>query len=110
MLVPNAERAQVDIRKLTHYLLNPDHATGSDKARIWFSALGITAEDAGRLSSYLLDAVRTNAAILGIRDHWGQRYTVDFLLEWNGRRAIIRTGWIIADDSDIPRLTTAYPR
>ena len=34
---------------------------------------------------------------------------VDFLLEWRGKQAMIRSGWIIEHDSNTPRLTTCYP-
>jgi len=34
MLLRNAERAEVDIRKLTDYCLNPEHAEGKHKAPI----------------------------------------------------------------------------
>ena len=40
---------------------------------------------------------------------YGQRYTADFLLARREKQAIVRSGWIIEHDSDIPRLTTCYP-
>ncbi|WP_157134109.1 DUF6883 domain-containing protein [Crocosphaera watsonii WH 8501] len=36
-------------------------------------------------------------------------YTIDFTLKWQNKSAIIRTGWIIENNSKIPRLTTCYP-
>ncbi|MDB9478860.1 hypothetical protein PN463_09555 [Dolichospermum circinale CS-537/03] len=45
-LLPNAENAVVDIRKLRDYSLNPNHSTGKDKARLFSSILGMTAENA----------------------------------------------------------------
>jgi hypothetical protein len=56
-----------------------------------------------------LQAVKTAGAQLGRRDAYGQRYTVDVLLEWRDKRAMVRSGWIIEYDSDTPRLTTCYP-
>lgn len=73
------------------------------------AALGITADHARDLRAMLLEIILTHDAQLGLRDEYGQRYTVDFVLEWSGRRAMIRSGWIIEDDSDTPRLTTCYP-
>ena len=70
----------------------------------------ITAEHADELSIELFTAVKSNDAKIGKFDRYGQRYTVDFLLEWRGKSAIIRSGWIIAHGSDVPRLTTAFPR
>lgn len=110
MRVPFAENAEIDIRKLTEYVLNLGHANGKHKAILWSSALGVTVDDAEELSAVLLDAVRFNDATIGKFDRHGQRYTVDFLFEWRGKSAIIRSGWIISRGSAIPRLTTAFPR
>jgi len=41
MLIPNAENAVVDIRKLRDYCLNPDHDEGKHKARLFSSILDI---------------------------------------------------------------------
>ena len=109
MPIPNAERAVVDIRKLRDYCLNPLHDEGQHKARMFAAALGLTAEDAEALQVFLLQAVKTADGQLGRRDAYGQRYTVDVLLTWRDKQAIVRSGWIIEHDSDTPRLTTCYP-
>jgi len=108
MLIPNAERAVVDIRKLRDYCLNPLHDDGKHKARL-FAAIGITATDAEALREVLLQIVKTHEARLGRRDAYGQRYTVDFSLTWSGKQAVIRSGWIIEHETETPRLTTGYP-
>ena len=33
----------------------------------------------------------------------------NFSIEWQNKSAILRSGWIIEDDSGIPKLTTCYP-
>ncbi|MEZ4727173.1 MAG: hypothetical protein R3E79_08585 [Caldilineaceae bacterium] len=109
MTIPNAEHAVVDIRKLRDYCLNPLHEEGKHKARLFVAALGMTASDADALRTILLQVVRSYEAQLGRRDAYGQRYTLDFLLEWQGRQALIRTGWIIEQGGDVPKLTTCYP-
>ncbi len=109
MPIPHAERAVVDIRKLRDYCLNPMHDEGQHKARLFATALGITADDAEDLRTLLLQAVNITDGQLGRRDVYGQRYTVDFLLEWRDKQAMVRSGWIIEHDSDTPRLTTCYP-
>jgi hypothetical protein len=108
MPIPNAERAVVDIRKLRDYCLNPLHDEGQHKARMFATALGVTAEDAEALQALLLQAVKTADVQLGRRDSYGQRYTVDVLLTWRDKQAIGRSGWIIEHGSDTPRLTTCY--
>ena len=108
MPIPHAQRAEVDLRKLRDYCVDLDHEEGKHKARL-FAAAGITADQAENLRAALLEMILTNDAKLGLRDEFGQRYTVDFWFEWRGKQAMIRSGWIIEHDSDTPRLTTCYP-
>jgi hypothetical protein len=109
MVIPNAEQAIVDIRKLRDYCLNPQHNEGKHKARLFAAVLGMSDDDADALRERLLQIVKTQDAQLGRRDAYGQRYTVDFRLEWQGKQAMIRSGWIIEHGTLVPRLTTCYP-
>ena len=109
MLIPNAERAVVDIRKLRDYCLNPAHDEGKHKARLFAAALGMTADNAEELRDALLQVSKTHAAQFGRRDGYGQRYIIDFTFDWRGKQATIRSGWIIEHGSNTPRLTTCYP-
>lgn len=108
-LLPHAEKAVVDIRKLRDYCLNPEHDDGKHKARLFLSSLGMTADNAEELRQILLEVVKTREVRLGRQDEFGQRYTLDFPLEWQNRSATLRSGWIIENGSEIPRLTTCYP-
>ena len=49
MIIPNADRAVIDIRKLRDYCLNPAHNEGKHKARLFSAKLGITRQDAEAL-------------------------------------------------------------
>jgi hypothetical protein len=109
MLIPNAEDAVVDISKLRDYCLNPEHIDGRHKARLFASILGITADHAEELRQILLGVVRAQDAQLGRQDEFGQRYTLDFTIEWQNRSATIRSGWIVEHSSGVPKLTTCYP-
>ena len=109
MKIPNADRAVVDVRKLRGYSLNPTHRTGKHKARMFAAALGITADDAEALRDILLKAVKAYDAELGLKDSYGQRYQVDFTLEWRGKQAVVRSAWIIEPDVPYPRSTSCYP-
>ena len=109
MLVPNAENAVVDIRKLRDYCLNPQHDDGKHKARLFSAILGMTAENAEELRQILLAVIKTHEARLSRQDEFGQRYTLDFAIEWQNRNATLRSGWIIEHNSEIPKLTTCYP-
>ncbi len=108
MKLPNAKHATVDIRKLREYALNPDHGTGKHKARKFEAYLGMNARHANELRDILLCIAQTHEAEPSETDMYGQRYRIDFMLEWKNKAALIRTGWIIAHDSYIPRLTTCY--
>lgn len=109
MPIPNAENAVVNICKLRDYCLNIEHNDGKHKARLFASILGMTANNAEELRQILLEVVKTQEAQLGRQDEFGQRYTLDFVLEWQNRSATVRSGWIIEHDSNVPRLTTCYP-
>ena len=109
MLIPNAENAVVDIRKLRDYCLNREHDDGKHKARLFSSTLGMVVENAEELREILLEVVKTHEARLGRWDEFGQRYILDFTLEWQNRSATLRSGWIVEHGSEIPRLTTCYP-
>lgn len=108
-LLPHAQNGVVDIRKLRDYCLSSEHDDGRHKARLFSSILGMTADNAEELRQILLEAIKTREAQLGRRDGFGQRYTLDFTIEWQNRSAILRSGWIIEHGSEIPRLTTCYP-
>lgn len=109
MLIPNAEKAVVDIRKLRDYCLNLEHDDGKHKARLFLSTLGLTADNAEELRQILLEVIQSHETRLGRQDEFGQRYTLDFTIEWQNRSATLRSGWIIENGSKIPRLTTCYP-
>jgi hypothetical protein len=108
MLLPNGESAIVDIRKLRDYCLKPDSPRGSRKARVFASALGITAVDAAKLREKLLGVARTGEAQPGELDMYGQRYMIDFEMETEIGKAVVRSGWIILRDENVPRLATCY--
>lgn len=108
MLLPNGGNAIVDVRKLRDYCLNPDNPRGSNKARVFASALGVTANEAELLRTQLLDAAQTTEVSLGEFDSYGQRYTMDFEMVTKVGAAVVRSGWIILHEENNPRLTTCY--
>lgn len=62
MMLPNAEKAILDIRKLREYTLNPSHLAGSNKARVFASCLGIGQQDDELLRSVCLRVILNNEA------------------------------------------------
>ena len=110
MMLPNSERAILDIRKLREYTLNPGHLAGGNKARVFASCLGIGQQDAEVLRSVCLRAILSNVATEKVADSHGKRYQVDFVMQHQGKSVIVRTGWIIRTGEDVPRLTSCYVR
>ena len=107
MKLPNAERSEVDIRKLTEYCLNTQHPRGRHKARV-FASFGITHKDAEELRTALLGAATSVEAQPGAATPHGQRYLLDFDLTRLDRVIKIRGTWIVRADEDFPRLTSCY--
>ena len=58
MKLPNPEDAIVDDQKLSGYSLNPHHADGQHKARVFKSALNLDRRNVSELKSALLKAVK----------------------------------------------------
>ncbi|WKZ35598.1 MAG: hypothetical protein QY332_18465 [Anaerolineales bacterium] len=108
MKLPNANHAVVEIEKLRDYCLSANHPRGRHKARVFATALGITANDAEELRQAIMSAVVTEKATPTERDEYGQRYVVDFRMKIQGRQADVRTSWIVRIGEDHPRLTSCY--
>lgn len=108
MHLPGADRAVVDIVKLRDYCLSPTHPRGRHKARVFAATVGLTAADAEELRQALLEAARTGVAIAGRADKYGQRYAVDFDFVRAGKRARVRSAWIILTGEDFPRFTSCH--
>jgi hypothetical protein len=108
MKLPNARRAVAEIEKLRDYCLSANHPRGRHKARVFATALDMTADDAEELRQAILSAVLVEEASSTERDDYGQRYTVDFSMTRHDKEAVIRSSWIIRDGEDYPRLTSCY--
>jgi len=107
-LLPNYKQAFIALEKLKDYCLNPFHPVGKDKATVFRSALGLTDQDAGLLRSLIVEQLPENGAILGKVDQYGKRYVVDMKICNLDKVTVIRTGWIIKNREDFPRLITCY--
>jgi hypothetical protein len=110
MKLPEAEKAEVDLVKITDYCLCPDHPEGKHKARVFASVLGLTKLDAIELRRTILAAALAEEAVLGQADGYGQRYVLDFTLTTPKGTGVVRTGWIILMGESHPRLVTCFVR
>lgn len=108
MKLPNADRAVIDIVKLQDYCLSSNHPRGRHKARVFATALGLTASNAEELKQAILSAILIEDATPTEQDGYGQRFVVDFIMVRQDRRAEVRTSWIIRAGENYPRLTSCY--
>jgi hypothetical protein len=108
-LLQNADRAIIDERKIRDYLLNPWHARGAHKARMFAAALGYQRFDHARLISQIRRGILACEAVPIDHVPHGQRFRVEILIEGATGSAIVRTLWIVRTGEDVPRFTSAYP-
>jgi hypothetical protein len=106
--LPNAGQAVLDIRKIEDYCLNPSHPRGRHKARVFREALNIQRDDAPWLRQVLLEAVRSGEAARTAADAWGTSWRMDATIERQGKRAVVRTIWIVRTGENVPMFVTCW--
>jgi len=107
--LPNAKKAIIDPRKVTGYALNPNHADGRHKAKVFQSALGFNQSNANELIRQVKRKLPNYEAILRGSNQKGYTFRIDMPITGpNGRTVLVRTGWIIHFNTTTPRLTTIY--
>lgn len=110
MALPNAERAHVDPRKVTHYLLSAAHPVGRFKAR-WFRAIGFTPERTDELVKALQQLAKGGRVRGQVTSEFGTRYIVDGIVKSpSGLSLAIRSIWIVEAGGQRPDFVTAFPR
>ena len=109
MKLPNGEFAIIPMEKLTDYCLNPNHSSGKHKARVFASALGITAENADDLRELIAKAAIEGEVIQQNSTEFGQLYKVDWAIS-DQESIILRTLWEITSARPNPRLVSAFIR
>lgn len=109
MRLPNAEQAFVPKSKVIHYLLSQTHPLGKMKAR-FFLKLGFHPDHPDALISALTELAQNHNVVMREQTPYGVKFVVDgWLTSPEGKRARVRTVWIIESGQEIPRLVTAYP-
>ena len=112
MKLPNAENAVIDIEKLGGYCLSPTHPKGKHKARLFVEKLGMEKDDAEILRQAIQKAILIAEATERKPTVDGRIFRVDFVVG-RGKGIIwyeagVRSGWIIRNGEDFPRLTTCF--
>jgi len=107
--LPNIDRAIIEDRKITHYLLNQAHRFGGPKA-VFFERFGFSSDNWRLLRDALLDHARENDVANTYPGRYGQVYEVIGSIETpDGRNPTILVAWMIRHDEEAPRLVTAVP-
>jgi hypothetical protein len=107
MKLPNGDRAVIPIGKLLGYCLNPNHPKGKHKARVFKSALGITADNVERLVQLIQLAAVQGEIVQARTTDFGQEFKLDWWIDGHDELQL-RTIWIIPHDSTEPQLVSAF--
>jgi hypothetical protein len=113
VILPRAEDAIVEEKKVLEYLLNFGHDDGKDKAA-FFARFGFSREAWWELAEALKVHAIKNALVKTVESPFGTRYVVEGPMRTpDGRAPWVRTVWIVEADDVLrespPRLVTAYP-
>ncbi len=109
MRLPNVQKALVEEKKISGYLLNAAQPDGTGKAR-FFRSLGFTTENWKQFADALIKHAIQNHIAEVVESSYGRRYTVvGELMTPSGQIPIVQTVWIVEKGRPHPRLITAYP-
>ena len=95
--------------KLRLYLMSPDHSTGTNKFRVFQSALGVGTEDWEYVRDQFLAGVRNATPTDSRRSVGCTVYSVPMMVRGlNGAEKRVMTAWKVPDSGGPPTLVTAY--
>ncbi len=95
MKLPNGDSAIIPMEKLVGYCLNPNHSSGKHKARVFASALGITAENADDLRELIARAAIEGEVVQQSKTQFGQLYKVDWPIPEQESVVLARFGKLV---------------
>jgi len=106
--LPRAQEATIPTAKLVAYALSTTHECGRHKARVFASALGITASDWRYLHDQILARLPDGEVRSTHVTPFGIAYEVIVMIDGlNGRTAPVVTTWMVAAAA-APRLTSTW--
>ena len=110
MRLPHSNNTLIPENKITDYLLNYSHAEGGSKA-VFFGNFGFNNDNIADFARALLSIAKTGEVQKAEQNPFGMKYVIDGILQTPDKRnPVITTVWIIENDSEIPKLVTAYPK
>jgi hypothetical protein len=105
--LPNGDKVEIPIQKLVGYCLNLNHSSGKHKAKVFDSALGITADNFEVLYELIQKAALEGEIIQENTTEFDRQFKVDWIiLETNNIK--LRTIWEISNINCNPRLISAF--
>lgn len=108
-LLPNAENARIDPRKLRDYALDFGHDTGQFKAA-FFAQMGYVAEEWQQLEHDIRTQHLVQQADKGLATEYGQKYMITASLTGpTGEKRWVTTVWIVRPGNDSADLVTIEP-
>ncbi len=109
MKLPGLEKTVIEREKIVGYLLNPAHPDNGGKSA-FFQSLGFSPGNWQVLASALRHLTETGEVTKSVECTHGVKYIIDGYIDSpNGKKAKVRTIWIVDRDQDAPRLVTVYP-
>jgi hypothetical protein len=108
-LLPNADEARIDPRKLRDYVLNPAHSSGRHKAG-FFAQMGYTADNWQRLERDIREQHLARPAMPGQASPFGRKYVITAPLQGpQGTARQVTTVWIVRPQQGFAELVTIEP-
>lgn len=109
-ILPNAEKAIIEVEKLRDYILSSTHPVGQFKAAV-FRRLGYSAENWEAFEEILRALILSHDAVEMEENQYGKKFIVEGLFDGpSGQSMQIVTVWVILKGESVPRFVTAYPR
>lgn len=109
MKLPNPENVEIDLRKLSEYLLSTTHPIGRSKS-VFFNELGYNQSNIKALEEGLRNIAKGGKVLEKSETVHGTKYVIDGLISSpKGNKKSLRTVWIIDKGYNHPRFVTAYP-
>ena len=110
MKLPCGENVVIERGKIADYLLEEAHPDNGGKA-FFFVSLGFTQNEWEELAAAFRKLAVEFPIANRVESLHGWKYVVDGEIETpSGKKARVRTVWIVDRGLEIPRLVTAYPR
>jgi hypothetical protein len=107
--LPNADRAVIDDKKITGYLLCDTHHVGGPKSA-FFKRFGFSSDRPEELAGALLAHAAACEVQKMITSSRGTKYEISGPLQApDGRLPLIESVWILLAGDSVPRLVTAVP-